>query len=71
MSTNKLHGLSLSAINLENSCYSHSQLYVACSRVGKQSILFIYALKSKTQCCVSKSITINTVFIFIISSSSY
>ncbi|CAH2224923.1 jg5073, partial [Pararge aegeria aegeria] len=45
MTINKSQGQSLSVcgINLENPCFSHGQLYVACSRVGKPSDLFIYA----------------------------
>ncbi|XP_076273146.1 uncharacterized protein LOC143204485 [Rhynchophorus ferrugineus] len=45
MTINKSQGqtLSVCGINLENPCFSHGQLYVACSRVGKPSDLFIYA----------------------------
>ncbi|KAL4127532.1 hypothetical protein QTP88_011707 [Uroleucon formosanum] len=35
--------LSVCGINLENPCFSHGQLYVACSCVGKPSDLFVYA----------------------------
>ncbi|XP_062525428.1 uncharacterized protein LOC134198655 [Bombyx mori] len=51
MSINKSQGQSLSVcgINLENPCFSHGQLYVACSRVGKPSTLFIYAPEHKTK----------------------
>jgi hypothetical protein len=50
MSINKSQGQSLSVcgINLENPCFSHGQLYVACSRVGKPSALFIYAPQNQT-----------------------
>jgi hypothetical protein len=34
-------------LNLENKCFSHGLLYVACSRVGKASDLFVYTLKGK------------------------
>jgi ATP-dependent DNA helicase PIF1 len=36
MTINKAQGQSLSVagVNLESSCFSHGQLYVACSRVG-------------------------------------
>lgn len=48
---NKSQGqsLSLCGINLENSCFSHGQLYVACSRVGKPSALFVYTNDKKTK----------------------
>lgn len=51
MSINKSQGQSLSVcgINLENPCFSHGQLYVACSRVGKPTTLFIYAPEHKTK----------------------
>lgn len=51
MSINKSQGQSLSVcgINLENPCFSHGQLYVACSRVGKPSSLFIYAPQNQTK----------------------
>ena len=45
MTINKSQGQSLEVcgINLEFPCFAHGQLYVACSRVGKPSSLFIYA----------------------------
>ncbi|GFV93748.1 ATP-dependent DNA helicase [Trichonephila clavipes] len=45
MTINKAQGQSLQVcgLNLENPCFSHGQLYVACSRVGKPSDLFVYA----------------------------
>ncbi|XP_050064673.1 uncharacterized protein LOC126553570 [Aphis gossypii] len=45
MTINKSQGQSLSVlgINLENPCFSHGQLYVACSRVGKPSDLYLCA----------------------------
>lgn len=51
MTINKSQGQSLEVcgINLEMSCFSHGQLYVACSRVGKPSSLFIYAPEQKTK----------------------
>jgi hypothetical protein len=47
----KLQGQSQSVcgINLENQCFSHGQLYVACSRVGIPIKLFIYAQEKKTK----------------------
>jgi len=51
MSINKSQGQSLkvAGINLENPCFSHGQLYVACSRVGNPNNLFIYAPEGKTK----------------------
>lgn len=44
MTINKAQGqsLALCGIDLEFPCFSHGQLYVSCSRVGKPSVLFIY-----------------------------
>jgi ATP-dependent DNA helicase PIF1 len=36
-------------LNLENPCFSHGQLDVACSRVGKPSDLFVYTPEGKTK----------------------
>jgi ATP-dependent DNA helicase PIF1 len=43
MTLNKAQGQSLQkcGLNLENLCFSHGQLYVASSRVGKPSDLFV------------------------------
>ncbi|XP_076638318.1 ATP-dependent DNA helicase Pif1-like [Colletes latitarsis] len=51
MTINKSQGqaLSVCGINLENPCFSHGQLYVACPRVGKPSALFVYAAENKTK----------------------
>lgn len=48
---NKAQGqtLEICGINLEYPVFSHGQLYVACSRVGKPSALFIYAKDGKTK----------------------
>lgn len=50
MTINKAQGQSLQVcgLNLEFPCFSHGQLYVACSRVGKPSALFVYAPDNKT-----------------------
>lgn len=50
MTINKAQGQSLQVcgLNLENPCFSHCQLYVACSRVGKPSDLYVYAPDGKT-----------------------
>jgi hypothetical protein len=51
MTINKAQGQSLQVcgLNLENPCFSHGQLYVACSRVGKPSDLFVYTPEGKTK----------------------
>ncbi|GFW03636.1 ATP-dependent DNA helicase PIF6 [Trichonephila clavipes] len=51
MTINKAQGQSLQVceLNLENLCFSHGQLYVACSRFGKSSDLFVYAPDGKTR----------------------
>ncbi|GFU70857.1 ATP-dependent DNA helicase [Trichonephila clavipes] len=51
MTINKAQGQSLQVcgLNLENPCFSHGQLYVACSRVEKPSDLFVYAPDGKTR----------------------
>lgn len=36
-------------LNLENACFFHGQLYIACSRVGKPSALFVLAHDNKTK----------------------
>ncbi|GFX10943.1 ATP-dependent DNA helicase [Trichonephila clavipes] len=45
MSINKSQGqtMSICGLDLENPCFSHGQLYAACSRVGKPSNLFVLA----------------------------
>ncbi|CAB3251817.1 unnamed protein product [Arctia plantaginis] len=49
MTINKSQGQSLSVcgINVENHCFSHGQLYVACSRVGKPCALFVLTSDQK------------------------
>lgn len=51
MTINKSQGQSLEVcgINLEFPCFSHGQLYVACSRVGKPSALFVFSPDRKTK----------------------
>jgi ATP-dependent DNA helicase PIF1 len=51
MTINKAQGQSLQVcgLNLENPCFSHGQLYVACSRVGQPTNLFIFAKDGKTK----------------------
>ncbi|XP_050064699.1 ATP-dependent DNA helicase pif1-like [Aphis gossypii] len=49
MTINKSQGqtMSICGLDLENTCFSHGQLYVACSRVGKPSNLFVLAKDSE------------------------
>lgn len=51
MTINKAQGQSLQVcgLNLENPCFTHGQLYVACSCVGKPSDLFVYTPDGKTK----------------------
>ena len=51
LTINKEQGQSLQVcgLNLENPCFSHGQLYVACSCVEKPSDLFVYAPGGKTK----------------------
>ena len=51
MSINKAQGQSLkvAGINLETPCFSHDQLYVACSRVGTGKNLYVFAPDAKTK----------------------
>ncbi|GFW89675.1 ATP-dependent DNA helicase [Trichonephila clavipes] len=51
MTINKAQEQSLQVcgLNLENPSFSHGQLYVACSCVGKPSDLFVYAPDGKTR----------------------
>jgi len=48
---NKAQGqsLELCGLDLDADCFSHGQLYVACSRVGKPDSLYIYADSGKTK----------------------
>lgn len=49
MTINKSQGqfLTVCGIDLENPCFSHGQLCIVCSRVGKSSALFVLALDKK------------------------
>ena len=51
MSINKAQGQSLrvAGVDLKGACFSHGQLYVACSRVGTKSNLYIYAPGGKSK----------------------
>ena len=48
---NKAHGPSLElwGLYLHTDCFSHGQLYVACSRVGNPDNLFIYTVTGTTK----------------------
>jgi ATP-dependent DNA helicase PIF1 len=50
MTINEAQGQSLSVagVNLETSCFSHGQLYVACSRVGTPGHLYIFTSGGQT-----------------------
>ncbi|GBL80690.1 hypothetical protein AVEN_225340-1 [Araneus ventricosus] len=50
MSFNKAQGQSLKAegLNILKPCFSHGQLYVGCSRVGKADNLYILARNGRT-----------------------
>lgn len=51
MTINKVQGqtVEIVGINLEKPCFSHGQLYVACSRVESPINLYIYAPNGKTK----------------------
>ncbi|XP_025409114.1 uncharacterized protein LOC112682657 [Sipha flava] len=56
MTINKSQGqtMSICGLDLENTCFSHGQLYVACSRVRKPSNLFVLAKDRLTRNVVHK-----------------
>lgn len=51
MTINKAQGQSLDVVGviLQTPCFSHGQLYVAFSRVGRPTSLFVYAPNNKTK----------------------
>jgi hypothetical protein len=58
MTINKAQGQSLAVagVNLETSCFSHGQLYVACSRVGTPKSLYVFATAGQTKNVVYSSV---------------
>lgn len=58
MSINKAQGQTIKCcgVNLEDSCFSHGQLYVAFSRVGSPNNLYIHAPLHKTPNVVYKTV---------------
>jgi len=56
MTINRSQGqkMSICGLDLYNPVFSHSQLYVTCSRVGKPSSLFIYTPQKLTKNIVHK-----------------
>ena len=58
MRINKVQGqiINVVGLDLENPCFSHGQLYVACSRVGNARNLFIRAPERKTVNVVHRNI---------------
>jgi len=61
MTVNKAQGQSMQIcrLDLENSCFSYGQLYVACSRVGKAQDLLIYAKNGETKNIVPTKIIVH------------
>ncbi|GFW87680.1 ATP-dependent DNA helicase [Trichonephila clavipes] len=51
MTVNKSQGqtMKICGLNLETPCFSHGQLYVACSTVEKPSNLFVYTPQELTK----------------------
>uniref|UniRef100_A0A0L8FSF5 ATP-dependent DNA helicase n=1 Tax=Octopus bimaculoides TaxID=37653 RepID=A0A0L8FSF5_OCTBM len=50
MSINKSQGqtLSVAGLHLDESCFSHGQLYVSCSQLGSKESLFVYLPRGRT-----------------------
>lgn len=58
MTINKSQGqtLKVAGLNLETPCFSHGQLYVACSRVPSGKNLYIFTPTGKTANIVYRSV---------------
>lgn len=58
MTINKVQGqtLKVAGIHLKKPCFSHEQLYVACSRVSSPQNLYILAKDGKTKNIVYKNV---------------
>lgn len=58
MTINRAQGqtLNICGVNLEKPCFSHGQLYVACSRVGNPQNLYIYTPNKITKNVVYKKV---------------
>jgi len=48
-------------VDLENNYFSHGQLYVAFSRVGRPDHLYVYAPQNKTQNVVYQEVLTQTI----------
>ena len=60
MTINKAQGqtLKVAGVHLEKDCFSHGQLYVACSRVSKPQDLYIFAKDGKTKNVVYRNVLV-------------
>ena len=58
MTINKAQGQTLDCvgINLQNDCFTHGQLYVACSRVGDPKKIIYFTPNEKTRNIVNKQV---------------
>ena len=64
MTNDKAQGQTLKVkggINLEIPCFSHGQLYLACSRVGASKSLYVFLLKENQEYRLSTRLTENCI----------